>query len=177
MSTLGIIVLVIISVLVGFFINSVLFYSKQEVKKGQPAPSFYCQNLDGKKWGRKEWSRPPRPIFLMFISPSCTVCRRLVQFIDELSKEYPHANLDILVMGINGSIETFASLKKSLNVDLNFAVDIDGVSKMHYAIYALPIVFYISSGGLIKKKYRGFRAGDDEEYRKLFKERSKKKRL
>ncbi|NQV37309.1 MAG: redoxin domain-containing protein [Candidatus Marinimicrobia bacterium] len=174
MSVLGIIVLVIVSILIGFFINSIFFYAQQDLKEGKPAPSFYCQNLDGEKWGRKAWSRPPRPIFLVYISPSCVVCRRLVRFIDELSKEYPDANLDILVMGINGSIKTFAELKEKLNVDLKFAVDIDGVSKMHYAIYSLPMVFLISSGGLIKKKYRGFRAGDDVVYRKLFKKKSKK---
>ncbi len=175
MSALGIITLVIVSVLIGFFINSVFFYAKQDVKIGKPAPSFYCQNLDGEKWGRKEWSRPPRPIFLVFISPSCPVCRRLVRFIDELNKEIPDANLDIIIMGINGTIETFANLKEEWNVDLNFAVDIDGVSKMHYAIYALPMVYYISGGGIIRRKNSGFRAGDDEKYRKLFKKRAAKK--
>ncbi len=174
MSSLGIIILVIISVLIGFFINSILFYAKQDLKVGKPAPSFYCQNLDGKKWGRKEWSRPPRPIFLVFISPSCSVCRRLVKYIDELVKEFPDAKLDVLVMGINGTIDVFSELKKSLNVELNFAVDVDGVSRMHYMIYALPMVYYISSGGIIKKKHRGFKAGDDEKYRKLFRKRSSK---
>lgn len=175
MSVLGTIVLVIISVLVGFFINSIVFYAQQDLKEGRPAPSFYCQNLDGKKWGRKAWSRPPRPIFLIFISPSCVVCRRLIQYVDELSKKYPHANLDILVMGINGNNEIFSKLKESLNTSLKFAVDVDGVSKMHYAIYSLPMVFLISSNGLIQKKYRGFRPGDDVTYENLFKEKSKNK--
>ncbi len=176
MSVLGTVVLVIVSILLGFFIHAVIFYARQEVKEGKPAPSFFVENLEGKRWGRKEWSRPPRPILLIFISPGCSVCRRLVRFIDELAREFPHADLDVILVGINGDRKTFSELKKSLGIELNLAVDVDGVSKAHYAIYSLPMVFYISGGGIIKKKYRGFRSGDDEIYRKLFIKRSQETR-
>ncbi|MFQ6605582.1 MAG: TlpA family protein disulfide reductase [Fidelibacterota bacterium] len=174
MSVLGTVVLVIISVLAGFFIHAVIFYAKQEVKEGKPAPSFYVESLDGKRWGQKEWSRPPRPILLIFISPGCSVCRRLVRFIDDLTQEYPTADLDIILVGINGDRNSFSQLKKQLNTNLNLAIDVDGVSKAHYGFYSLPMVFYISGGGIIKKKIRGFRPGDDTKYRALFRKRVKK---
>ncbi len=171
MSTLGIIVLVIISILAGFFINSVIYYAKQKVKIGEPAPSFYAELLGGNKIGLGKWEKPPNPILLCFISPHCSVCRRLARYLEELNTKYKQAGIDVILLGINGSKEDFIRWKKVSQIDLPIAVDINGTSKVHYVVYSLPAVFYISSGGIIKMMHTGFKAGDDEKLAALFKKR------
>ncbi|RMF06251.1 MAG: hypothetical protein D6762_09835, partial [Candidatus Neomarinimicrobiota bacterium] len=64
MSTLGVIVLVIVSVLFGFFINSVIYHARQNVKVGAPAPGFQLELLDGTQIGHADWDRPPHPVML-----------------------------------------------------------------------------------------------------------------
>ncbi|NOZ04220.1 MAG: redoxin domain-containing protein [FCB group bacterium] len=169
MSTLGIIVLVIISILAGFFINSIVYYAKQKVKIDRPAPGFYAELLEGDKIGLGEWEKPPKPILLCFVSPHCNACRRLAQLLEELKNKYKDAGIDVILLGINGSKEDFIKWKDSLKIDLPIAVDINNTSKIHYVIYSLPAVFYISSEGLIKMIHTGFRTGDDEKLAGLFK--------
>jgi len=174
MSTLGIIVLVIVSILFGFFINSVIFHAKQGVKLDRPAPGFYAELLDGSKIGFVEWSHPPHSLLLCFVSPSCAVCRQLAPYLDTLVETYPKTDLDVVVIGINGSKEEFIEWKKKLNINLQIAVDVDGLSKSRYTVYSLPVVFQISSGGLVKLIHTGFRPGDDIKFETLFKERAER---
>ena len=67
MSVLGIIVLVIVSILLGVFINAVIYYSKQGAKLGRPAPGCYAELLDGSKIGFMEWDRPPQSLLLILL--------------------------------------------------------------------------------------------------------------
>ncbi len=174
MSTLGIIVLVIVSILFGFFINSVIYHAKQGAKLEGPAPGFYAELLDGSKIGYLEWDRSPHSLLLCFVSPSCTVCRRLIIFLNQLVVAYPKTDMDVVVIGVNGSKKDFEEWKSSLNISLKIAVDVDGISKMRYAIYSLPAIYRISSGGLVKMIHTGFRPGDDVKFETLFKDRVKR---
>jgi thiol-disulfide isomerase/thioredoxin len=171
MSTLGIIVLVIVSTLLGFFINSVIYHARQGAKLGGPAPGFYAELIDGSKIGYLEWDRPPHSLLLCFVSPRCTVCRRLVVFLNQLVETYPTTDMDVVVIGINGSKKEFEKWKSSLNITLKITVDVDGISKMRYAVYSLPVIYRISSGGLVKMIHNGFHPGDDVKFETLFKER------
>ncbi len=169
MSSLGIIVLVIVSILFGFFINAVIYHSKQGAKLGGPAPGFYAELLDGSKIGFIEWDRPPQSLLLCFVSPRCTVCRQLVPYLDELVEKYPKTKMDVIIVGINGDNAEFKKWKESLKLKIKVAVDVDNISKMRYAVYSLPAVYRISSGGLVKMIHTGFRPGDDVMFKNLFK--------
>tara|TARA_Y100000310_G_scaffold97576_1_gene95198 strand:+ start:5709 stop:6266 length:558 start_codon:yes stop_codon:yes gene_type:complete len=171
-STLGIIVLVIVSVLLGFFINSVIYYAKQGMKVGAPAPAFSAKLLDGTRISQTDWDRPSRPLLLCFMSPRCVACRRLAPFLNGLNREYPDADLDVLILGINGSRADFKRWRDSLSLNLQVAVDEDGTTRQRYSVYSLPAGFLISAGGVVKQTYRGYRAGDDEMFEALFRERT-----
>jgi hypothetical protein len=73
MSVLGIIVLVIVSILLGVFINAVIYYSKQSAKLGRPAPGCYAELLNGSKIGFMEWDRPPQSLLLCCIITVCSL--------------------------------------------------------------------------------------------------------
>lgn len=170
MSTLGIITLVIISILLGFFINAVIYYARQGVKVGDPAPGFYAELLDGSPIGHSTWKRPPNPILLCFVSPKCMVCRRMAILLDELNSKYPKANLDVILLGIHHEGEKFKTWEEDLNIHLPLAIDKKGTSKMRYMIYSLPAIFYISTDGIIQKIHKGFHEGDDEMLESIFRE-------
>ncbi len=171
MSTLGILVLVIASVLLGFFINSVVYHARSGVKVGGPAPGFVVERLDGKRIGQADWNRPPQPVILCFVSPKCNVCRRLTLYLQSLDEKYPEAEIDIIIVGLNGSPEEYRQWKRSLNLKLDVATDTDNTTKVKYAIYALPTAFFISSGGLVRHIQHGFRAYDDQVLEKLYLDR------
>ncbi len=171
MTTLGIIVIVIISVLLGFFLRSVIYYAKQGAKVGATAPAFYGQLLDGSQIGSTEWMMPNHPILLVFISHKCNACKRMVLALDRLKKKYPRTDIDVLLMGANAGPEIFGPWKESLVIDLPLALDPSGVSQEHYGVYSLPAAFYISTKGLIRWNHRGFKQGDEEILKKAFKRR------
>jgi peroxiredoxin len=171
MTSLGIIVLVIISVLVGFFINSVIYHAKEGVKVGRPAPAFTGVLLDGTRISQADWNRKPKPLLLCFVSPMCSVCRRLAPFLDQLVKAHPKAELNVLLLGLGGRREDFQHWKDELQLDLPIAVDVDGTDKLRYAVYSLPAVYLISTGGIVQMIRTGFRPRDEEKYRELFKRR------
>lgn len=161
MTPLGIIVVVIISVLFGFFINSIIYHARQNVKIGAPAPGFYGEFLDGSKIGYSDWSRPPNPILLCFVSLQCTVCRNMAPFLDGLSNKYSDSGIQVVFMGINGGHEGFKNWADKLKLSLPVAVDVNDASRNRYAVFSLPAIFYITSAGLVQFKHTGFRPGDD----------------
>jgi peroxiredoxin len=169
MTSLGIIVLVIISVLAGFFINSVIYHAREGVKVGRPAPAFTGELLDGSRVSQADWNHKPRPLLLCFISPMCSVCRRLAPFLDQLAKANPKADLNVLLLGLGGDREDFQRWKEELKIDLPVAVDVEGTDKLRYAVYSLPAVYLISEGGVVQMIRTGFRSRDEEKYRDLFK--------
>lgn len=161
MSTLGILVLVIVSVLLGFFINSVIYHVRSGVKVGKPAPGFVLQSLDGRQIGHTDWNRPPRPIILCFVSPKCNACRRIATFFQTLNDKYPEAEIDVILVGMHGNVDEFYAWKDSLKLSLEVAIDPDNTTKLKYAIYSLPTVCFISSGGLVRHLSHGFKPTDD----------------
>ncbi len=174
MSTLGIIILIIVSVLVGFFINSIIYHARHGVKIGGPAPGFFVESLDGNKLGHADWDRPPHPVLLVFVSPRCSACRRLAPFLESMGKKYSDAKLDIIILGINGDKEEFTSWKNQLKITLPVATDPSDTVRHNYAVYSLPTIYYISSGGLVRMKHSGYRAEDDKIIEKMFTDRMKR---
>jgi len=168
MTPLGIIVLVIVSILIGFFVNSIIYHARQNVKIGAPAPGFYGEFLDGSKIGHSDWDRPPNPILLCFVSLQCSVCKVMAPFLDELSKKYKSAGVKVVFMGINGSHDEFKKWQTKLKLSLPVAVDVNEASKNRYAVYSLPALYYITSGGLILFKHTGFRPGDEVKLEDVF---------
>lgn len=171
MSSLGIIILVIVSVLLGFFINSIIYHARTGVKIGKPAPGFVVERLDGERISHADWNRPPRPVLLCFVSPKCNVCRRMATYLQTLDEKYPHAEIDIFIIGINGTPDEFRQWKSNLNLNLDVATDPDDTTKLKYAVYALPAAFLISSGGLVRHIQNGFRPDDDKILEKLYLDR------
>ncbi|UCH09550.1 MAG: redoxin domain-containing protein [Fidelibacterota bacterium] len=168
MTSLGIIVLVIISVLVGFFINSVIYHAREGVKVGRPAPAFTGELLDGSRVSQADWNRTPQHMLLCFVSPMCSVCRRLAPFLDTLNKTYSDAELNVLLLGIGGNREVFRRWKDDLQIELPVAVDVDGTDRLRYAVYSLPAIFLISPGGIVQMVRTGFRSRDEDKYKTLF---------
>jgi len=177
MSTLGIIVLIIISVLLGFFINAVIYHAKRNIKVGAPAPGFQLELLDGTKIGHADWDRPPHPVMLCFVSPRCSACRTMAPILDELAKKYAHAKIDVILHGINGSRKEFETWKRELKLSLPVALDPADVTRMKYAVYSLPSIYFISSGGLVRYIHHGFRPSDEKVLEKMFIERLKRMEL
>ncbi|NQU26809.1 MAG: TlpA family protein disulfide reductase [Candidatus Marinimicrobia bacterium] len=174
MSTLGIIVLVIVSVLVGFFINSIIYHARNGVKIGKPAPGFFVETLTGEKVGHADWDRPPHPVLLVFVSPKCNTCRRLMQLLDELQKKYDKAKMDIIIVGINGNKKDFIEWVAALDLKLQVTIDPEDTIRHKFAVYSLPAMYYISSGGLVRNIHRGYKSNDDKIIEKMFTDRLKR---
>ena len=174
MSTLGIIVLVIVSVLVGFFVNSIIYHARNGVKIGKPAPGFFVETLTGEKVGHADWDRPPHPVLLVFVSPRCNTCRRLVQLLDELQKKYIKAEMDVIIVGINGDKKNFIEWVETLDSNLQMTIDPEDTIRHKFAVYSLPAIYYISSGGLVRNIHRGFKVIDDQIIEKMFTDRLKR---
>ncbi len=144
------------------------------MKLGGPAPGFFVETLEGEKIGHADWDRPPHPVLLIFISPNCNACRRMVPDLESIAEKHKNALLDIILLGINGSKEEFISWRQKLNVTLPIAIDSSDTVRHNYSVYSLPTIFYISAGGLVRHKHTGYKQDDDKLLEKMFKDRLKR---
>ncbi|MFQ6613416.1 MAG: TlpA family protein disulfide reductase, partial [Fidelibacterota bacterium] len=107
----------------------------------------------------------------------CSACRALAPVLDSLAQKYAHAKIDVIFHGINGTREEFEKWKSELNLSLPVALDPADVTRMNYAVYSLPSIYFISSGGLVRYIHHGFRPADEKILKKMFKERLKRMKL
>ncbi|RMF08445.1 MAG: TlpA family protein disulfide reductase [Candidatus Neomarinimicrobiota bacterium] len=97
---------------------------------------------------------------------------------DSLAKKYAHAQIDVILLGINGTREEFAQWKTDLGLSLPVALDPHDITRMKYGVYSLPTIYFISSGGLVRYIHRGYRPDQDKKVlKKMFKQRLKRMKL
>lgn len=109
-------------------------------------------------------------IMLNFWASWCGPCRQEMPLLNELNERYADAGFQ--VWGVNVDADRADADKLLAKIPVDFPVLFDGageVSKL-YGVDAMPSSVFIDRDGKVREIHRGYRAGDEAEYKKIIKE-------
>lgn len=109
-------------------------------------------------------------VMLNFWASWCAPCRKEMPLLDGLSDRYGAAGFTLL--GVNVEKDGTAGDKIIKDLGVKFPILYDSESKVSqaYNVDAMPTTVMIDKNGEIRYVNRGYRAGDEDKYRKQIRE-------
>ncbi|ABS21519.1 thiol-disulfide oxidoreductase ResA [Bacillus cytotoxicus] len=160
-----VLILLILSVAVGFTLYQNFFADKEKMQVGKVAPNFVVTTLDGKKIERKDLKG--KGIFLNFWGTWCKPCEKEMPYMNELYPKYKEKGVEIIALDAD---ETEIAVKNFVNqYGLKFPVAIDKGSEVinTYGVGPLPTTFLIDKEGKVIQMITGTQTKEQmEEYLK-----------
>ena len=144
---------------------STLAISAQEINA--PAPDFTLKSLSGENIKLSEFAG--KVVLLNFWASWCGPCREEMPLLNYLHNRYEAVGF--VVLGIN--VEEQSAMARAYIADrpVDFPILLDHkneVSKL-FKVIAMPSTVLIDRNGTMRYLHKGFKAGDEKEYKKLVK--------
>lgn len=160
-----ILILLILSVAVGFTLYQGFFVDKEKMQIGKKAPNFVVSDLEGKKIELKDLQG--KGVFLNFWGTWCKPCEKEMPYMNELYPKYKEKGVEIIALNAD---ETNIAVKNFANqYGLKFPVAIDKGQEIigTYSVGPLPTTFLIDKEGNVIEKITGTQTMEQmEEYLK-----------
>jgi len=111
-----------------------------KLKKGQPAPDFTLQDLDGKTWKLSEL-KGKKIVMIDFWATWCNICKREMPILQKVYEEYRGKGVEFFGIALEENIAGIRKVIKEKGVTYPILVDKD--TKVATEIYQLsgPIPF------------------------------------
>lgn len=130
--------------------------------RGQPAPLFTLQDLDGNQVSLAELRG--KPVVINFWATWCGPCRMEVPYLEHLSKKYKDRGL--VVLGVNNE-SNHQVVREFARTQISYTVLLDGhLPFLDYDVRGIPCTYYIGKDGIIRDRDVGFN-GEVEMERKI----------
>lgn len=133
-----------------------------------PAPDFTLKSNQGKNI-RLEDLRG-QVVMLNFWASWCGPCRQEMPLLDELYKRYNPAGFTLLGVNVDADVESANKLLEEIPVSFPVVYDTNSKVSEAYNVDAMPTTIFIDRDGQLRYIHRGYKAGDENEYRKIIKE-------
>lgn len=146
----------------------VIAVSVQAREVSGPAPDFTLKSNQNENIRLKDLRG--QVVMLNFWASWCGPCRQEMPLLDELYTRYRPAGFTLL--GVNVDADITAAEKLLQDIPVSFPVVYDTQSKVSetYGVDAMPTTIFIDRDGKLRYLHRGYKAGDENEYRKIIKE-------
>ncbi|WP_444998101.1 TlpA family protein disulfide reductase [Aliikangiella sp. IMCC44359] len=151
-------------VLISFFaLFSVNTFAEKKVK----APDFTLKSRSGENVRLSDFRG--QVVLLNFWASWCGPCRQEMPILDEIHKKYEA--LGFSVLGINVDAKSEKAINYLKDTPVSFPVLYDAKSKVSelYSVSAMPSTALIDRDGNVRYIHPGYKAGDEEKYRKKIK--------
>lgn len=113
---------------------------------GKPAPRLTMQDLDGRTVSVGGAS--PKPQLILFISPTCPVCKQLVPVAKALAKD---EKLSLLFASDGGDVERHETYMRSMNLaGYHYVVSLE--LGMKFEVGKLPYAVLLDEAGVLRSK-------------------------
>ncbi len=109
-------------------------------------------------------------VMLNFWASWCGPCRTEMPILDKFYKKYKKLGFTLLSINIENDA---SGAKKFLNdVPVSFPVLLDSNKKVskQYKVSAMPTSIFIDRDGKMRSIHKGYKKGDEKEYKRLMKE-------
>ena len=132
-----------------------------------PAPNFTLKSLDGKNVKLSELAG--NVVLINFWASWCGPCLQEMPLLNAIHKKYEP--LGFTVLGVN--VEENSGNAKAFLADrgVDFPVLLDTKNKVSklYDVIAMPTTVVVDRDGNMRFLHKGYKAGDENEYRKMVK--------
>ena len=126
---------------------------------GQKAPDFKAPSLDGGKSLSLAAYRG-KVVYLDFWASWCPPCLTSLPLLEELRKEFPSDQFQILAVNVDQDFEKARKFLERTGVGYPSASDPKGRLPELFGVETMPTSFLIDRGGVIRYVHNGFRKGD-----------------
>ena len=132
-----------------------------------PAPNFTLKSLSGKNLKLSEMTG--NVVLINFWASWCGPCRQEMPLLNDLHNKYEP--LGFTVLGVNVEEQSDAARGFINDYPVDFPVLLDNknqVSKL-YNVVAMPTTVVVDRDGNLRFLHKGYKPGDEQEYRKMVK--------
>ena len=132
-----------------------------------PAPNFTLKSLDGENLKLSEMRGDV--VLINFWASWCGPCRQEMPLLNALHNKY--APLGFTVLGVNVEENSDDARGFLSNYPVDFPVLLDNKNKVskQYNVIAMPTTVVVDRDGNMRFLHKGFKSGDEKEYRKMVK--------
>lgn len=132
-----------------------------------PAPNFTLKSMSGKNLKLSEMTG--NVVLINFWASWCGPCRQEMPLLNDLHNKYE--SLGFTVLGVNVEEQSDAARGFINDYPVDFPVLLDSknqVSKL-YNVVAMPTTVVVDRDGNMRFLHKGYKPGDEQEYRKMVK--------
>jgi len=113
-----------------------------KLKKGQPAPDFTLQDLDGKTWKLSDL-KGKKIVLIDFWATWCNICKREMPVLEKVYEEYRGRNVEFLGVCLDENVKLIRKIVGEKGVTYPILIDTD--AKVATDVYMLsgPIPYKV----------------------------------
>lgn len=146
--------------------------AQAKVQKGQRAPGFNLNALDGSKVSLASLSG--KVVVLDFWAQWCEPCRHELPELDKLQKEFGGKGVAIVTVNIDKQRENAEKLVRTLGLSsIKVLLDPSGAVAATYDLPKMPSSYVIDKKGVVRFVHEGFESGDVQRFKTELEELAK----
>jgi peroxiredoxin len=134
--------------------------------KGDPAPLFVVQDLDGNKVSLEEIVKSGKVVFLNFWGLRCSACIEEIGYLNPMHEKFKGKDVVFLGVNVDGAkAEVIKAQMPNMQHQPKFTVLPDPEFKIPdmYNLAGAPLSFVIGKDGVVKYRHEDFKPGDEKE--------------
>lgn len=150
------------------FVLAFSVFSINAKEMNQPAPDFTLKSMSGENVKLSELQG--NVVMINFWATWCGPCRQEMPLLDEFYKKYK--KLGFVLLGVNVEEDSSKAAGYLKEVPVTFPILYDNTNKVSelYDVDAMPTTVLVDRGGNLRFVHRGYKPGDEQQYKKLMKQ-------
>ncbi len=131
------------------------------------APNFTLKNLDGKNIKLSELSGDV--VLINFWASWCGPCLQEMPLLNAIHKKYEPLGFTVLGVNVEENSANAKAFLAERGVDFPILLDSKNQVSKLYDVVAMPTTVVVDRDGNMRFLHQGYKAGDENEYRKMVK--------
>ncbi len=134
--------------------------------KGQ-APNFTLKATSGKNLKLSEMAG--NVVLINFWASWCGPCREEMPLLNDLHNKYEPLGFTVLGVNVEEDPKNATGFLKNFPVDFPVVLDNQNTVSQQYNVVAMPTTVLVDRDGNVRYLHKGYKAGDEQKYRKIVK--------
>jgi len=140
---------------------------KVRAVKGEKAPAFSLQDLDGEQVSLADFAG--KVVIVEFWATWCPPCRESVPATNKLYRKYRDMGLVAVAVAVQDQPDAVGDYIREWSIEMPVLMD-DGAVSQVYGVRGIPAMFFINRAGLVTNELEGYRPSVDREIESRVKE-------
>ncbi|HEY8569858.1 TlpA disulfide reductase family protein [Microbulbifer sp.] len=138
------------------------------VSANAPAADFTLASL--KNGNLKLSEQRGEVIMLNFWASWCGPCREEMPLLNDLHTRYESVGFKVWGVNVDANREDAQAMLNKIPVDFPILFDSESSVSKLFGVEAMPSTVFIDRDGNVRYVHKGYRSGDEAEYKKIIKE-------